>query len=170
MDTKTMIRELESVEEKHKHDKVFTGQINIATMAHDVRKRLEELKPYEDTGLTPEQIRELKEALSRENTQETARLSRDNDGWISVEEYGLPKEEGVYDVTIIDGRGVYDSVRWQFLEGTHLSGHQHYVDGIHYWADNYRGDPINKFLSNRVIAWKNKPDPYRPERSRNEKE
>ena len=47
MDTKTMIRELESVEEKHKHDKVFTGQINIATMAHDVRKRLEELKPYE---------------------------------------------------------------------------------------------------------------------------
>lgn len=61
MDTKTMIRELESVEEKHKHDKVFTGQINIATMAHDVRKRLEELKPYEDTGLTPEEIMELKE-------------------------------------------------------------------------------------------------------------
>lgn len=61
MDTETMIRELESVEEKHKHDKVFTGQINIATMAHDVRKRLEELKPYEDTGLTPEQIQDLKE-------------------------------------------------------------------------------------------------------------
>ena len=61
MDTETMIRELESVEEKHKHDKVFTGQINIATMAHDVRKRLEELKPYEDTDLTTEQIRELKE-------------------------------------------------------------------------------------------------------------
>lgn len=61
MDTETMIRELESVEEKHKHDKVFTGQINIATMAHNVRKRLEELKPYEDTGLTQEQIRELKE-------------------------------------------------------------------------------------------------------------
>lgn len=61
MDTETMIRELESVEEKHKHDKVFTGQINIATMAHDVRKRLEELKPYEDTDLTPEQIKELKE-------------------------------------------------------------------------------------------------------------
>lgn len=61
MDTETMIRELESVEEKHKHDKVFTGQINIATMAHDVKKRIEELKPYEDTGLTPEQILELKE-------------------------------------------------------------------------------------------------------------
>lgn len=61
MDTETMIRELESVEEKHKHDKVFTGQINIATMAHDVKKRIEELKPYEDTGLTPERIMELKE-------------------------------------------------------------------------------------------------------------
>lgn len=61
MDTETMIRELESVEEKHKHDKVFTGQLNISEMAHGVRKRLEELKPYEDTGLTPEQIIELKE-------------------------------------------------------------------------------------------------------------
>ena len=88
-----------------------------------------------------------------------------NDGWISVSKYGLPKDEGVYDLTIIDGRGVYDSVRWQFLEGTHLSGTQHYVDGVHYWADNYRGDPINEFLSERVIAWKKKPEPYRPERS-----
>ena len=61
MDTETMIRELESVEEKHKDDTVYTGQLNIAEMAHDVRKRLEELKPYEDTGLTTEQIRELKE-------------------------------------------------------------------------------------------------------------
>lgn len=61
MDTDTMIRELERVEEKHKHDKVFTGQLNVAQMAHDTRKRLEELKPYEDTGLDPEQIRELKE-------------------------------------------------------------------------------------------------------------
>lgn len=61
MDTEIMIRELERVEEKHKHDKVFTGQLDVAKMAHDTRKRLEELKPYEDTGLTPEQIRELKE-------------------------------------------------------------------------------------------------------------
>ena len=61
MDTEMMIRELKRVEEKHKHDKVFTGQLNIAEMAYDTRKRLEELKPYEDTGLTPEQIMELKE-------------------------------------------------------------------------------------------------------------
>lgn len=65
MDTETMIRELERVEEKHKHDKVFTGQLNVAKMAHDTRKRLEELKPYEDTGLDPDQIVELKEAVHR---------------------------------------------------------------------------------------------------------
>ena len=61
MDTETMIRNLKKVEDDHKGDKVFTGQLNIADMAHDVRLRLEELKPYEDTGLTPEQIRELAE-------------------------------------------------------------------------------------------------------------
>ena len=61
MDTETMIRELEKVEENHKDDRVFTGQLNIAEMAHDVRKRLKELKPYEDTGLTPPEIMELKD-------------------------------------------------------------------------------------------------------------
>ena len=61
MDTETMIRELERVEENHKDDRVFTGQLNIAEMAHDVKNRLEELKPYEDTGLTPPEIVELKE-------------------------------------------------------------------------------------------------------------
>ena len=87
------------------------------------------------------------------------------DGWIPVEKYGLPKEEGIYDLTVINGRGEYVSVRWEFLSGVHLSGQQHYVDGVHYWADNYRGDPINEFLSERVIAWRKKPEPYRPERS-----
>lgn len=61
MDTEMMIRNLKKVEEDHKDDKVFTGQLNISEMAQDVRKRLEELKPYEDTGLTPEQIQELAE-------------------------------------------------------------------------------------------------------------
>lgn len=61
MDTETMIRELERVEEKHKHDKVFTGQLDVAKMAYDTRKRLEELKPYEDTGLTTQEILGLKE-------------------------------------------------------------------------------------------------------------
>ena len=59
MNTETLIRELKNVEEKHKYDKVFTGQLNISEMAHDARKRLEELEPYEDTGLTPPEIMEL---------------------------------------------------------------------------------------------------------------
>ena len=90
-----------------------------------------------------------------------------NDGWIPVEKYGLPKEEGIYDLTIINGRGEYVSVRWEFLSGVHLSGNQHYVDRVHYWADNYQGNPINEFLSERVIAWRKKPEPYHPERSDN---
>ncbi|OUN68577.1 hypothetical protein B5G11_12485 [Drancourtella sp. An57] len=61
MDTETMIRELKRVEDQHKHNKVFTSQLDVAQMAHDTRKRLEELKPYEDIGLDPEQIVELKE-------------------------------------------------------------------------------------------------------------
>ncbi len=77
MDTETMIRELESVEEKHKDDTVYTGQLNIAEMARDARERLEELKPYEDTGLTPPEIMELKE-------RDTARSPIDID-----EDYGF---------------------------------------------------------------------------------
>ena len=72
MDTETMIRNLKKVEEDHKNDKVFTGQLNIAEMAHDTRNRLEELKPYEDTDLTPEQIMELKE---RDTAKEPTKVS-----------------------------------------------------------------------------------------------
>lgn len=102
-------------------------------------------------------------AAAHENDMDIIRKHM-NDGWIPVEKFGLPKEEGIYDLTIINGRGEYVSVRWEFLSGVHLSGQQHYVDGVHYWADNYRGEPINEFLSERVIAWIKKPEPYRPER------
>ena len=44
METEKMIRELKRVEEIHKHDKVFIGDLNIAEMARDARERLEELK------------------------------------------------------------------------------------------------------------------------------
>lgn len=61
MNTEIMIRELKRVEEAHKNDKVFTGNLDIAAMAHDVRKRLQFFKPYEDTGLTPDEINALRE-------------------------------------------------------------------------------------------------------------
>ena len=133
----------------------------------ELEKILEEIDHYVKVYKTPPFGREV------EGTVELLERCRDiirkhmNDGWNSVEKYGLPKDEGVYDLTIINGLEEYVSVRWQFLSGTHLSGTQHYVDGVHYWADNYRGDPINEFLSERVIAWRKKPEPYCPERSDN---
>ena len=93
MDTDTMIRELENVEEKHKHDKVFTGQLNVAKMAHDVRKRLEELKPYEDTGLTPEQIREI-DRLYAEKCREVAELRQRDTAILPENIKGNKKDNG----------------------------------------------------------------------------
>lgn len=75
MDTERMIRNLEKVEEDHKNDKVFTGQLNIADMVRDVRKRLEELKLYEDTDLTPQQIKDMQFCL-REKSRECAELRK----------------------------------------------------------------------------------------------
>lgn len=91
METEKMIRELKRVEEIHKHDKVFTGSLNIAEMARDVRERLEELKPYEDTGLTPPEIMELKER----NTPKEAIYEGD----------GCSDEEMVYDTWICPNCG-----------------------------------------------------------------
>lgn len=86
-----------------------------------------------------------------------------NDDWIPAEER-LPKIEGVYDVTVINGKGESVVCTWQFLSGEHLSGKQTYVDGVHYWASNYTGDPVNKSLSQNVIAWRERPKPYRPKK------
>ena len=127
----------------------------------DQEKKNAALSIRHTTGYKAGQIR------IAERIEEIIRKYMENDGWIPVEKYGLPKEEGIYDLTIINGRGEYVSVRWEFLSGVHLSGQQHYVDGVHYWADNYRGEPINEFLSERVIAWGKKPEPYRPERRDN---
>lgn len=87
MDTRIMIKELERVEEKHKHDKVFTGQLNVAEMAHDARRRLEELEPYEDTGLTVEQIREI-DRLYAKKCREVAEL-RQRDIAVKVKPIGV---------------------------------------------------------------------------------
>ena len=96
MDTETMIRNLKKVEEDHKNDKVFTGQLNIAEMAHDTRNRLEELKPYEDTDLTPEQIQELKERDTAKapiyQVQGDERYEQEPEWWM------CPSCEEVYDM------------------------------------------------------------------------
>lgn len=48
MDTDTIIRQLEYEEDKHKNDRLFTGQINITAMCRDLIPKMKALKRYED--------------------------------------------------------------------------------------------------------------------------
>lgn len=100
--------------------------------------------------------------LSRENDPEIARSSRDNDGWIPVEER-LPEVFGKYWATIryddgrisepivVDFRGV----RQKYVVDT-PNGREYETWGID-----------SAFHGSRVIAWRPYyiPEPYRPERS-----
>lgn len=110
---------------------------------------------------------ELEELLSCENTLEITRSTRDNDGWITVEER-LPEMFGKYWATIryddgrisepivVDFRGV----RQKYVVDT-PNGREYETWGID-----------SAFHGSRVIAWRPYyiPEPYRPERSReNEK-
>lgn len=84
MNTERMIRELRNISEKHKDDSVFTGHLNLSLMCQDVADRLEDLKRYEDTGLTPDQI-----------------VEQTNAGWIPVEER-LPEDYSQVMVSMYD--------------------------------------------------------------------
>lgn len=46
MDTKTMIREVKNVAEKHKNNRKFTGQAVITDMCNDIIPKLEKLAEY----------------------------------------------------------------------------------------------------------------------------
>ena len=48
MDTKTMIRGVKYVAEKHKNDTKFTGQTVITDMCNDIIPKLEKLSAYEN--------------------------------------------------------------------------------------------------------------------------
>ena len=92
--------------------------------------------------------------LSCENVEEIARSSRDNDGWIPVEERlpEEPKENPVFDdkpleLYLVDMGGSYPlRAFWNGKE---------FTDG---WSVL------------KVTAWMPLPEPYRPERSNDEKE
>ena len=94
--------------------------------------------------------------LSRENDPEIARSSRDNDGWISVEER-LPEVDEDTEETIEDDdcpeyivtiRGASESTTLKYSP-----------DGTRFDENGYVYD---------VIAWRPLPEPYRPERSEGE--
>ena len=83
--------------------------------------------------------------LSHENDPEIERSSRDNDGWIPVEQR-LPEKDGFY-IATIDGE---------------IIGEDDPFVGL---AEFDRGDWYDNEDYTRVIAWRPLPDPYRPERS-----
>lgn len=48
MDTDTIIRQLEYEADKHKNDRLFTGQTDITDLCKDLIPKMKELKRYED--------------------------------------------------------------------------------------------------------------------------
>ena len=103
----------------------------------------EHLKKYEETGLAPDQIREI-DKLYAEKCRELAEERKKHE-WIPCSEK-LPEESGKYEVTAYNGyRYQTTQVRWQpKLKSWNLTG------AMAYW---------------KIIAWKPIPEPYNPERS-----
>ena len=97
----------------------------------------------------------IRKHLSSENAAEIKRSSRDNDGWIPVEER-LPEEngdDGELIVTAKDGR-IWSGIYYGITEETDE------YPCFHKWDEEmwhcYKPD---------VIAWRPLPEPYRPERN-----
>lgn len=117
------------------------------TNTQSVLERVHEI--IEPCAKAARTLSELEELLSRENGPEITRSSRDNDGWMSVEER-LPKTNGTYNVTRhIDGHFISDSA---------------YFDGQNTWHSDNRVNHSRPYLTD-VIAWRPLPEPYHPERS-----
>ena len=126
-------------------------RVDLRNCGHE--KCTTQLARYEDTGLTPDQIEGLKERM--------------NDGWILVEER-LPEAFGKYWATIRynDGR-ISDPVVVDFRGAT-----QNYVVDTPNGREYETWGIDSAFHGSRVIAWRKYyiPEPYRPERSNDEKE
>lgn len=107
---------------------------------------VETLAAYEDTGYTPEQIREF-DALYLEKCQEVNEL-RKQMRWIPVEER-LPEESGYYCVT------TQNTVAGNRIEQTAWFAHKD-----DYYADASVWREIQSY--EKVVAWR-KSKPYNPE-------
>ena len=122
------------------------------TNTQSVLERVHEI--IEPCAKAARTLSELEKLLSRENGPEITRSSRDNDGWIPVEERlpEEPKENPVFDdkpleLYLVDMGGSYPlRAFWNGKE---------FTDG---WSVL------------KVTAWMPLPEPYRPERSNDEKE
>lgn len=99
-------------------------------------------------------IKDIIRSLSRENDSEITRSSRDNDGWIPVEER-LP-EDDIPTPKLVTALVPDRKARWDNSETFSVI-----VD-----TDVYDPDYTGKWecYKKNVIAWRPLPEPYRPEK------
>lgn len=132
---KTLL-EIEHLIDEHER-RGNTHTQSVLQIAHEI------IEPCAKAAKT---LSELEELLSRENEQKTTRSSRDNDGWIPVEER-LPIPNKEIWVTVKRNGKVFVSDDSMTEKG-------------HFW--NYEKE--------NILAWKEKetiPEPYCPERIEN---
>ena len=148
------LMEIEHLIDEHER-RGNTHTQSVLQIAHEI------LEPCAKAAKT---LSELEELLSREKDPEITRSSRDNDGWTPVEER-LPEEYGEYLVTIVPSAG--------YLWGKRIIANFSDLMGIVKKPIFYTGE-VGKIdfedITDMVIAWRPLPEPYRPERSSDEKE
>ena len=102
----------------------------------------------------------IRKHLSSENAAEIKRSSRDNDGWISVEEW-LPMR--TLDEKINESYQKY----LVFIDG--VDGWDIDIAVYDFWNDKKWREAHDGYGEiENVIAWRPLPEPYRPERSEGE--
>lgn len=141
-----------------------SGDGGYSFVLNDGKTPEESSSPDSMYGATYANIGGFHEHLSRENAPEITRSSRDNDVWIPVEER-MPEEYGEYLVTIVPSAG--------YLWAKRIIANFSDLMGIVKKPIFYTGE-VGKIdfedITDMVIAWRPLPEPYRPERSReNEK-
>lgn len=130
-----------------------SGDGGYSFVLNDGKTPEESSSPDSMYGATYANIGGFHEHLSRENAPEITRSSRDNDGWIPVEER-LPEEE----VSVL--------VQWEKYD-KYLNVTLTYLDVM--WLDDAEEkvfETINGVPNGKVIAWRPLPEPYRPEQTK----
>lgn len=123
------------------------------TNTQSVLERVHEI--IEPCAKAARTLSELEELLSRENGPEITRSSRDNDGWMSVEERLPTMEEYQKD----DGRFILDD------GNRRCTGYFNVYTGRFYSYQHITQYMAELHENNWVIAWRPLPEPYHPERS-----
>lgn len=103
------------------------------------------LATYENTGLEPRQVQELKKKILEQS-------SKSNDGWIPVGKDNIPQKE----VLACDRYGEM------------MIGYLTYVGGPDSEFDSEFICESSESLMSDVLAWRPLPEPYHPERSDNQ--